>query len=183
MHLRYRRKPPRHSTLSALVFIGVVCVLPAFVNAEQTLTGRSVEFSVQTYNDPQNPFFAGRVHKAIVSEGIEFGLGREGAQNNMDVVPILVDIDENSIEISFSISDPGILASARFNGYIIKFPTDCALLRGARIDQDNTNVEIDNKRISNDATTVMVNVSGLRNDRTSRIAVDLDVRDCPLFSS
>lgn len=159
--------------------MGLVFVFPVFACADPSLAGRTVEFSVQAYNDPENPFFSGRTHRAVVTDGIEFGLGREGTQNDLDVVPVLVNIDENGIEISYSIADPGALASARFNGYIIRFLTKCELLDGARINQSGTNVEIDDKRISNDATTIMVNVSGIWYNRDSRIAVDLKVRDCP----
>jgi hypothetical protein len=170
--------PMRRFSLTAVAFLSAVCVLPVFANAKPSLMGRTVEFSVQTYDDPENPYFAGQVHSTVVSEGIEFGLGREGIQNELDVVPVLVNIGKSSVEISYSISDPGELASAKFNGYIINFITECELLGRARIDPTVTNVEIDNKRISNDGTTLSVDVSGLRYNRESRISVSLEVQDC-----
>ena len=170
---------PARTFQMALAILGTACSLPVFASAEPSLMGRTVEFSIQTYDDPDKPYFSGRVHSAIVSEGIEFGLGREGAQNELDVVPILVNIGAGSVEISYSIADPGELASARFNGYIIEFLSDCELLGRAGIDQTATNVEIDNKRVSHDANTLMVDVSGLRHYRESKITVKLAVLDCP----
>jgi len=140
--------------------------------------GRDVVMSVQTYNDPNEPLFVGAEHTSKVTEGIEFGLGNEGQQNDIDVVPILIDISANRIEIRYSIAPPSELMTARFNGYALKFGAGCGEIKRGRVDTDFTNLPFDNKRVRVRDGILMLNVSALATNRDSQLAVDLEMSDC-----
>ena len=146
--------------------------------AEPTLMGRDVTLSVQTYNDPADMIFRGADHRSKVVEGLEFGLGREGVQNDIDVVPILIDISAERVEISYSIADPSELMKARFNGYVLTFGPGCGQITKGRVDTEFTNIQFDDKRVSVRDGVLMLNVSTLTTDQSSRLAVDLTLSDC-----
>jgi hypothetical protein len=164
----------RSAFLAALLLAGY----PLPPGAEPTLMGRKVSFHILTYDDPDSPLFVGRDHKAKVTKATEFGLGTEGAQNNLDVVPILVDISGTRIEIRYSIAEPGELAEAAFNGYVLAFESDCLLFQNAWVDRRFSNLPMTNDRVSFDGGTLFLNVSGFKYDRDSRFAVDLDLAEC-----
>ncbi len=117
-------------------------------------------FSVQSYDDPVHPYFVGRGRTVKVSGGVEFGLEPEGPQNGIDVVPVRVNIGPTRVEVDYSVSDPGILLEAKFNGYILRFETDCVLFQQARIDRDDTNMPLAVDAVSFDRGTLYTN--GLR---------------------
>lgn len=154
--------------------------LTTTVQAQEGLTGRSVTFSILTFDDPRTPLFQSRRHSAVVVDGIEFGVGREGAQNDLDAVPVLVDISDSRIEINYSIADTptGLLASARFNGYVLDFHTDCKLFGSASVDRGSTNVPFTNDRLSHENGVLSVNVAGIAYTRESRIVIDVQVNAC-----
>ena len=114
-----------------------------------------------------------------VGDKVEFGLGYEGTQNELEVVPILVDIGEDRIEVSYANSEPGTLWKARFNGYQLTFEAGCTLIRRAYVDPNFTNMQFDNKHVRIDGNVLHLNVSEQTYDRDSRIGIDLDVADCP----
>ena len=148
--------------------------------AEPTLTGREVTVYVLTYDDPARPLFFGRLHATTVGDGVEFGLEPEGVQNNLDVAPSLIDVGPTRIEISYAPTPPGMLATARFNGYIFAFAPKCLLFAGARIDREVTNVALQDSALTLHGPSLRLNVTGLVHDRATRIAFDLDIRDCPV---
>ena len=163
----------------ALVLAICGAVPPAF--AEATLLGRTVTFQILTYDDRDRPLFVGRTHTARVGNGQEFGLRYEGAQNDLDVVPILVDISADRMEVRYENAIPGELAEAAFNGYVFGFATDCLLFQGARVDRRFTNLPITDNKIFVERGTLFINVAGLRYDRYSRFAINFEVGDCRLM--
>lgn len=158
----------------------IVALLASPALAEDgSLRGRIVTFHVLTYDDPARPIFEGRGETVAVGDGVEFGLLPEGMQNGVDVAPVRVDIGPRRIEVAYQ-QAMGELVTARFNGYVLRFETDCALFAGVRIDPAATNIPLLPDAVSIDGGTLMINVSGLRYTGQSRFALDLDVADCPM---
>jgi hypothetical protein len=155
--------------------------LSAPVFAEDTLIGRSVTFNVLAYDDPKRPLFRGRGRTMTVSEAaVEFGIGPEGVQNGLDVVPVAVNIGERRIEVDFWPSGEGQAAIAKFNGYVLDFSTNCALFINAALDEDFTTLPLKPDAVTFDRGVLYINVSGLFFSSESRLAVDFELGDCPI---
>ncbi|WP_226582741.1 hypothetical protein [Acuticoccus sediminis] len=148
--------------------------------AADSLLGRTAAFSVLAYDEPDKPRYQGLIHTATISDEIEFGLLPEGVQNGLDVVPVIVDISANRIEIDFSPSPPGLIADATFNGYVLSFAPDCLVFNNARVDASVTTLPVANGDITIEGRTLYVNLQGLAYDRSSHVGILLDVTDCPL---
>jgi len=168
----------RALTCSAILASVILTVYPLPSHADPTLMGRTVTLHVLTYDDPDSPLFVGHSHRAKVTEDTEFGLDAEGAQNDLDVVPILVDVSGARIEIRYSAAEPGELAEATFNGYVLSFDTDCLLFHNAWVDRAFSNLPMTNDRVWFEVGTLFLNVSGFHHDRESRFAIDLDLGAC-----
>lgn len=149
--------------------------------AETTLTGRTAEFSVLAYDDPDLPLYVGEIYSAIVSDDVEFGLEPEGPQNGLDVVPVVIDIDAERIELDYRAGGAGPMATTMFNGYVLSFTPDCVLFDGAHIDKTVTNVPLTDKDLYFEGRTLRIDLSGKVTTPQSRIAIDLDVADCPIM--
>ncbi|MBT0957946.1 hypothetical protein IV417_11135 [Alphaproteobacteria bacterium KMM 3653] len=162
--------------LIALIATLAALALPAM--AEQTLMGRSVVFSVLTYNEKDEPLFVGKRHDAVVGDGIEFGLVPEGVQNNLDVIPVLIDISAKRLTISFEASAEALLFDTEFNGYVLEFLTDCLLFQGAAIDAEATTLDMAPDAVFWDRGTLYINAAGFPVTPETRIAVDFEVADC-----
>ena len=145
-----------------------------------TLTGRIVTFRVLAYDDAAAPLFDGRGQTVKVSDAVEFGLGPEGAQNGLDVIPVQVNISDSRIEVRFDGPDETAPLQARFNGYVLSFDTECVLFQGATIDAAASNVALTDADVTWDRGVLYINVAGRPYVTGSRFAVDLDVTDCPL---
>ena len=153
---------------------------PAMLLAETGgLSGRSVVFSVLTYDTPATPLFIGRNYAAKVVPGPEFGLVREGT-SDFEVVPVVVDLSDQRIDLSYVHTPPGQFASATFNGYVLTFPTDCVLIGGAQIDRATTTLPLTNASLIMTPVSLSIDVAGLQFDQTTRIGVKVSVMDCPL---
>ncbi len=148
--------------------------------AEGTLEGRVVTFSVLAYDDPARPIFVGRGKTVEVGQGVEFGLDPEGAQNGVDVAPVTVDIGPTRVEVQFKPGLSGQLLISEFNGYVLRFETDCALFDSVSVDLAATNMPLADADIRADVSTLYINMSGKMYDGESRFALDLGVTDCPL---
>ncbi len=70
--------------------------------------------------------------------------------------------------------------TAAFNGYVLRFETDCALFTGWAIDRDFTTLPVKDADIFTDRGALFINVAGLDYGPKARLAVDLEVADCPL---
>lgn len=146
--------------------------------AEGSLMGRAIEMRVVTYDDPAAPHFQGKWHRSKVTEGIEFGLGNEGQQNDVDVVPLLIDISDARVEIRYSIAPASEMMRARFNGYELVFSPGCGDLERGRVDREFTNLPFDNKRVEIRDGRLYLDVSALKIDPTHKLAVDLSLSGC-----
>ena len=98
-----------------------------------TLEGRLVTFSVETWDNREAPLLAARGRTVTVGQGTEFGLDREGFTGGLDVVPVDVEIGPTRIELSYP-KGIGRFYEAKFNGYVLRFETDCALFDKVAID-------------------------------------------------
>jgi hypothetical protein len=143
------------------------------------LLGRTVTLNVLTFDDPADPIFIGPDYTGRVRAGPEFGMIRQG-QDGLAVVPVLIDIADRRIDLSYAQTEPGQFAAARFNGYVLRFPNDCVLIGGAAIDPKATTLPVTDKNLILTAQNLSINVAGLPFDRTARIGVILSVMDCPV---
>lgn len=144
-----------------------------------TLEGRTVTLNVLTYDDPAAPILESRGRTVTVGEGIEFGMGPEFRTPGFDVVPVQVQIGPQRIEFSYG-EEAGQFWTAAFNGYVLRFETDCALFDGWQIDADATTMPVTEDDIHAEGGALYINVSGLDYGPEARLAVDLSVTDCPL---
>ncbi len=163
---------------AAALALAVVSAPTAF--AQGTLLDRVVTLSTLTYDLREQPLFVGVGETVLVSDAVEFGMNPEGAQNGLDVVPVMVNIDATRVEFDYSRTPPGQFVEAVFNGYVLLFETDCVLFEGARVDPTATTLPVSDDALTIEGGTLSINVAGLSFDQTSRLAVDLDVADCPL---
>ena len=168
----------RLATLCALAL--TLALTPVVVRAENGgLSGRTVIFNVLTYDDPDAPVFVGPDYAAKVTAGPEFGMIREG-YDGMAVVPVLVDFADTRLDLTYAQTEPGSFTAARFNGYVLRFPTDCVLIGSAAIDPAATTLPLTNADLILTGQSLSINVQGRRHDRNSRIGVKLSVMDCPV---
>ena len=143
------------------------------------LMGRNVQFNVETWDDPNEPFLGSRDYVATVGPGPEFGLIREG-RIGMDVVPVLIDVSRHRIRFSYAQNEPGAFAVANFNGYLVTFLTDCVLIEGASVEAKGTTLPMDDSNLIVKPQSLGINVSGLNYTPTDTITVVVDVADCPI---
>lgn len=146
-----------------------------------TLEGRLVTFTVMTWDDPAQPYLQARGKTVTVGAGVEFGLGPEGLTGGLDVVPVEVEIAPQRVEITYpTVAGQGQFYTAGFNGYVLRFETECALFAGYRLDRAFTTLPVKDADIFTDKGALYINVSGMTYGPEARLAVDLDVTDCPL---
>ena len=160
----------------AAALVVVACAGPVSAG---TLEGRLVTFTVMTWDDPAQPFLQARGKTVTVGEGVEFGLGPEGLSGGLEVVPVEVQIGPQRVELSYP-KGQGQFYTAAFNGYVLRFETDCALFSGWKLDADFTTLPVTDADIFTDKGALYINVSGMGYGPSARLAVDLDVTDCPL---
>lgn len=156
-----------------------LAALLAWPAAAGTLEGRLVTFTVMTWDDPAHPFLQARGRTVEVGEGIEFGLEPEGLTGGLDVVPVTVEIGPQRVELTYP-KGMGRFYAAGFNGYVLRFETDCALFAGWKVDRAFTTMPVTDADIFTDKGALYINVSDRGYGPDARLAVDLDVTDCPL---
>ncbi len=149
------------------------------VLAEPTLQGRLVSFNVLTYDDPAKPFLQAQGRTVQVGDGIEFGLEPEGIINGLEVVPVTVQIGPRRIELEYK-RGTGVMFDAKFNGYVLRFETDCALFEGVSIDTEFSTMPITPAAIHTERGALFINMAGLDYTPGKRFALDLVVGDCAL---
>jgi hypothetical protein len=154
--------------------LGALLVAPA---AAGTLDGRLVTFTVETWDDREAPLFVARGRTVTVGQGTEFGLGPEGFTGGLDVVPVAVEIGPTRIELSYP-KGIGRFYEAKFNGYVLRFETDCALFDKVAVDAAATTMKV--TEVWAESGSLYINVSGLGYGPTSTLALDIEVADCPL---
>jgi hypothetical protein len=142
-----------------------------------TLEGRLVTFTVETWDQRDQPFLQARGRTVTVGHGVEFGLEPEGLTGGLDVVPVTVEIGPTRIELSYPDAS-GAFYDAAFNGYVLRFETDCALFESVSVDPAATTMPV--KEIWSEMGALYVNVSGLTYGPEATLALDVEVADCPL---
>ena len=169
---------PDRAPLTGLygLLLAGLCALPV---AAGTLQDRLVTFTVMTWDDPAHPFLEARGRTVTVGDGVEFGLEPEGMTGGLEIVPVEVEIGPTRIELTYR-KGMGRFYKAGFNGYVLRFETECALFESVRIDSAVTTMKIGPEDIFTDKGALFINTS----DRDYRpgmvLAVDLQVADCPL---
>jgi hypothetical protein len=144
-----------------------------------TLEGRLVTFTVMTWDDPAQPYLQARGRTVEVGAGVEFGLGPEGLTAGLDVVPVTVEIGPARVELTYP-QGAGQFWGATFNGYVLRFETECALFDGWAVDPAFTTMPVTDEDIYTDRGALYINVQGMGYGPEARLAVDLSVTDCPL---
>lgn len=147
---------------------------PAFAG---TLDGRLVTFTVETWDDREAPLFVARGRTVAVGAGTEFDLGPEGFTGGLDVVPVAVEIGPTRIELSYP-KGIGRFYEAKFNGYVLRFETDCALFDRVAIDPAGTTMQ--GVEVWAETGALYIDVAGLGYGPSSTVALDLQVADCPM---
>lgn len=142
-----------------------------------TLEGRLVTFTVETWDDRDAPLLVARGRTVTVGSGTEFGLGPEGFTGGLDVVPVQVEIGPTRIELTYP-TGIGRFYEARFNGYVLRFETSCALFQNVAIDAAATTMKVG--EVWSEQGALYINVSGLGYGPEAKLALDLEVADCPL---
>lgn len=159
----------------------ILALWPIAAQAEGSLQGRLVTLYTLTYDQPDAPLLRARGATVMVGDGVEFGLGPEGAQNGLDVVPVLIEILPRRIEISYPPeAGAGTFWPAEFNGYVLEFEEDCALFKGAQIDPSATSMAVQPDDLSLRGNALYINVSERDYGPKAHMAIDLDVSDCLL---
>jgi hypothetical protein len=160
--------------LSPAVLLGCLAAAPL---RSGTLEGRLVTFTVETWDQREQPYLQARGRTVTVGQGVEFGLEPEGLSGGLDVVPVTVEIGPTRIELSYP-RGIGRFYEARFNGYVLRFETDCALFDHVAIDPEATTMKV--TEIWAETGALYINVSGLGYGPQARLALDVEVADCPL---
>ncbi|HMS95088.1 MAG TPA: hypothetical protein PKA03_07685 [Tabrizicola sp.] len=142
-----------------------------------TLEGRLVTFTVETWDDRTAPLFVARGRTVTVGSGTEFGLGPEGFTGGLDVVPVDVEIGPTRIELTYP-KGIGRFYEAKFNGYVLRFETACALFNNVTIDPAATTMKV--TEVWAETGALYINVSGLGYGPEATLALELEVADCPL---
>jgi hypothetical protein len=161
------------------VAAALLMLLAASALAGGTLQGRLVTLNTLTYDDPAQPLLESRGQTVRVGDGIEFGMGPEGIQNGLDVVPVRIEILPARIEIGYE-TGTGSFWPAKFNGYVLRFAADCALFTAAHVDAAATTMAVTDAdlRVTNNA--LYINVAGRAFGPDAHLAIDLAVSDCLL---
>lgn len=142
-----------------------------------TLEGRLVTFTVETWDDRAAPLLVARGRTVTVGQGVEFGLDREGLTGGLDVVPVDVEIGPTRIELSYH-QGIGRFYDAKFNGYVLRFETECALFENVSIDTVASTMKV--TEVWAEVGALYINVSGLGYRPEATLALDLEVAECPL---
>jgi uncharacterized membrane-anchored protein len=144
-----------------------------------TLEGRQVTFATMTWDDPAAPMFGVPGKTVTVGKGVEFGIESDQVVNGLSLVPVQVEILPQRVEVTFP-KGMGNFYETTFNGYVLRFDTECALFSGWAVDRDFTTLPITDSDIFTDKGALYINVSGMAYGPEERLAVNLDVSDCPI---
>lgn len=168
----------RGMATAIMVLASVAPALPA--TAGGTLEGRLVTLYVLTYDDPAAPILESRGRTVKVDDGVEFGLGPEFRTPGFDIVPVEIAIDPARITFAYPQGGTGNFFPVTFNGYVLRFETECALFESVTIDTAATTMAIRPEDIFTDRGALYINVAGRDYGPATRLALDMVVSDCPL---
>lgn len=145
--------------------------------AAGTLEGRLVTFTVEAWDVRETPYLVARGKTVTVDRGVEFDLGPEGFTGGLDVVPVRVEIGPTRIELSYP-QGSGQFFDARFNGYVLRFATDCALFERVEIDRAATTMPV--TEVWAEVGALYINTTAMDYGPEARLALEVEVADCPL---
>ena len=145
-----------------------------------TLEGRLVTLYVLTYDDAEAPILESRGRTVVVDDGVEFGLGPEYRTPGFDIVPVEVQIDPARIRFAYPEGASGTFWPAAFNGYVLRFETDCALFEAVTVNVAETSLPMREGDVFTDRGQLHINVSGRDYGPGVTLTLDLKVADCPL---
>jgi hypothetical protein len=160
------------------VLAAMTTALPA--TAGGTLEGRIVTLYVLTYDDPAAPILESQGRTVKVDDGVEFGLGPEYRTPGFDIVPVEIAIDPARITFAYPQGGAGNFFPAAFNGYVLRFETECALFESVTIDAGATTMPIRPEDIRTDRGALYINVAGRDYGPGTQLALDMVVSDCPM---
>lgn len=163
--------------LNALAGLALAALLAPPATAG-SLAGRFVTFTVMTWDDPAAPYLQARGRSVMVGEGIEFGLQPEGLTGGLEVVPVEVEITANRIELTYHAM--GQFYAAAFNGYVLRFDTECALFENVRIDRQVTTMQLAATDVFARGGALYINTSDRQYRPDMVLALQLEIADCPL---
>lgn len=161
--------------MQRLTALFALCALPAFAGG--TLEGRVVTLNVETWATQSEMILQSTGRTVKVGDGIEFGMGPEYQTPGFDVVPVQVEISPTRIEFSYG-AEAGTFWDTTFNGYVLRFVTDCALIEGVKVDAAFTTMAITDVDIRTDGGALFINVAGRDYGSDMRLGLDLTVGDC-----
>jgi hypothetical protein len=164
---------------TALVILGAGLAATAAL-AGGTLEGRIVTLYVLTHDDPANPILESRGRTVKVDDGVEFGLGPEYRTPGFDIVPVEIAIDPARIRFAYPAGGTGSFHDSAFNGYVLRFETECALFESVTVDEAATTMPIRPGDIFADRGALYINVAGRGYGPEVTLSLDIVVSDCPL---
>ncbi len=144
-----------------------------------TLEGRIVTLNVLTYDEPAVPILESRGRTVTVGKGFEFGMGPEYRTPGFDVVPVQIQIGPTRIEFSYG-KDLGTFWPSKFNGYVLRFDTECALFESFAIDRAATTMPLTKADIWAEVGALYINTAARDYGPDVTLALDLVISDCPL---
>lgn len=154
------------------------CLIPSTGLADGLLD-RQVQFNVVTLRDTDWPEERSADYIATVGKGAEFTLGPEGI-GGLNIVPVDIDVSDRAIHFNYSANAPGRFMGGQFNGYVLTFLTDCVLIEGATIIPSQTTFPLTDDDLTISPGALAINMAGLAFDAEDRLAIAVDVGDCPL---
>ena len=163
--------------MRALAAALVVVAAPAL--ADGGLTGRTVVFRVETYDDPAAPYLVSEDYVGAVGPGPEFSMEEEGGLW-IDVVPVRIDLSDGAIELTWPTVEAGPFATFAFNGYVMEFAGECALIERAKVVAWETTLPVAEGALEVTPLRLALDVSGLEFGPDERIVIALQVADCPI---
>ncbi|GGL62676.1 hypothetical protein [Wenxinia marina] len=147
--------------------------------AEGGLEGRTVVFRVESYDDPAAPYLVSEDYVGAVGPGPEFSMEEEGGLW-VDVVPVRIDLSDGEIELTWPSVEAGPFATFAFNGYVMEFAGDCALIERAKVVDWETTLPLADDALEVTPLRLALDVSGLEYGPDQRIVIALQVADCPV---
>lgn len=95
-------------------------------------------------------------------------------------MPVEIEIDPARISFAYPDVGRGDFYVAAFNGYVLRFETECALFEAVSINRDETTMPMTDADITSELGALYINVSGREYGPDMRLVLDLVVGDCPL---
>ncbi len=175
------RSPFRMTEAGPVAALGLAMLIPFCLpaKADDTLEGYLVTLNVLTYDVLATPILHSRGQTVKVSKGVTFGMGPEFLRPGMDVVPVQVALGPSRIAFSYG-REEGEFLDAEFNGFVLQFEADCALIHSVRIDEAATTLPVTLADIRTEMGTLFIDMAGQAYGPDATLALDFVVEECLL---